>query len=191
MISCGNPGTPRNAQILVHDGLTFSRSITYTCREGYYSTGLLTRHCTVNGTWTGNVPECSGNCYTWHEFGQRWVLTTVFPLQGWIHRAGTSVSSFSSELSSIEFIPKRIKRLSNYRNSAFFFANMWAVIFPHLSGAKKVFGLNQFLSQVPSLLGEMRQIKGLEFTQGWWIGIWQTTQVGNHKIISLVEKKKS
>ncbi|MEQ2183187.1 CUB and sushi domain-containing protein 2, partial [Goodea atripinnis] len=60
-ISCGNPGTPRNAQILVHDGLTFSRSITYSCREGYYSTGLLTRHCTVNGTWTGNMPECSGN----------------------------------------------------------------------------------------------------------------------------------
>ncbi|XP_032436521.1 CUB and sushi domain-containing protein 2 [Xiphophorus hellerii] len=59
VISCGNPGTPRNAQILVHDGLTFSRSITYSCREGYYSTGLLTRHCTVNGTWTGNMPECS------------------------------------------------------------------------------------------------------------------------------------
>uniref|UniRef100_A0A669EUV2 CUB and Sushi multiple domains 2 n=1 Tax=Oreochromis niloticus TaxID=8128 RepID=A0A669EUV2_ORENI len=59
VVSCGNPGTPRNAQILIHDGLTFSRSITYTCREGYYSTGLLTRHCTVNGTWTGNMPECS------------------------------------------------------------------------------------------------------------------------------------
>uniref|UniRef100_A0A3P8W543 CUB and Sushi multiple domains 2 n=1 Tax=Cynoglossus semilaevis TaxID=244447 RepID=A0A3P8W543_CYNSE len=59
VISCGNPGTPRNSQILIHDGLTFSRSITYSCREGYYSTGLLTRHCTVNGTWTGNMPECS------------------------------------------------------------------------------------------------------------------------------------
>lgn len=61
VISCGNPGTPRNSHILIHDGLTFSRSITYSCREGYYSTGLLTRHCTVNGTWTGNMPECSGN----------------------------------------------------------------------------------------------------------------------------------
>uniref|UniRef100_A0A3B4AL78 Uncharacterized protein n=1 Tax=Periophthalmus magnuspinnatus TaxID=409849 RepID=A0A3B4AL78_9GOBI len=59
VISCGNPGTPKNAQILIHDGLTFSKSITYSCREGYYSTGLLTRHCTVNGTWTGNMPECS------------------------------------------------------------------------------------------------------------------------------------
>ncbi|KAI4818313.1 hypothetical protein KUCAC02_011657, partial [Chaenocephalus aceratus] len=59
VMSCGNPGTPRNAQILIHDGLTFSRSITYSCREGYYSTGLLSRHCTVNATWTGNMPECS------------------------------------------------------------------------------------------------------------------------------------
>ncbi|KAK0153135.1 CUB and sushi domain-containing protein 2 [Merluccius polli] len=59
LVSCGNPGTPRNSQIAIHDGLTFSRSITYACREGYYSTGLLTRHCTVNGTWTGNMPECS------------------------------------------------------------------------------------------------------------------------------------
>ncbi|XP_059898687.1 LOW QUALITY PROTEIN: CUB and sushi domain-containing protein 1 [Gadus macrocephalus] len=59
VVSCGNPGTPRNSQIAVHDGLTFSRSITYACREGYYSTGMLTRHCTVNGTWTGNMPECS------------------------------------------------------------------------------------------------------------------------------------
>ncbi|KAB5530866.1 hypothetical protein PHYPO_G00134270 [Pangasianodon hypophthalmus] len=59
VVSCGNPGTPRNALIQFHDGLVFSRSITYACREGYYSTGLLTRHCTVNGTWTGDMPECT------------------------------------------------------------------------------------------------------------------------------------
>uniref|UniRef100_A0A6Q2X998 CUB and Sushi multiple domains 2 n=1 Tax=Esox lucius TaxID=8010 RepID=A0A6Q2X998_ESOLU len=59
VISCGNPGTPRNAQILSHDGLMFSQSITYACRDGYYSNGLLTRHCTVNGTWTGTMPECT------------------------------------------------------------------------------------------------------------------------------------
>ncbi|KAJ8334650.1 hypothetical protein SKAU_G00402890, partial [Synaphobranchus kaupii] len=59
VVSCGNPGTPRNAQVLFHDGVVFSRSITYSCREGYYSTGLLTRHCTVNGTWTGTMPECT------------------------------------------------------------------------------------------------------------------------------------
>uniref|UniRef100_A0A8C1GP80 CUB and Sushi multiple domains 2 n=1 Tax=Cyprinus carpio TaxID=7962 RepID=A0A8C1GP80_CYPCA len=59
VVSCGNPGTPRNAMIQFHDGLVFSRSVTYSCREGYYSTGLLTRHCTVNGTWTGDMPECT------------------------------------------------------------------------------------------------------------------------------------
>ncbi|GAA6101124.1 CUB and sushi domain-containing protein 1 [Tachysurus ichikawai] len=59
VVSCGNPGTPRNALIQFHDGLVFARSITYACREGYYSNGLLTRHCTVNGTWTGDMPECT------------------------------------------------------------------------------------------------------------------------------------
>ncbi|XP_069079880.1 CUB and sushi domain-containing protein 2 [Pleurodeles waltl] len=59
VVSCGNPGTPSNARIVFNDGLVFASSITYDCREGYYSTGLLSRHCTVNGTWTGNPPECT------------------------------------------------------------------------------------------------------------------------------------
>lgn len=42
------------------DGLVFSSSIVYECREGYYATGLLSRHCSVNGTWTGSDPECIG-----------------------------------------------------------------------------------------------------------------------------------
>jgi hypothetical protein len=60
VISCGNPGTPSNAQVVFSDGLVFSNSIVYECREGYYATGLLSRHCSVNGTWTGNDPECTG-----------------------------------------------------------------------------------------------------------------------------------
>lgn len=60
VISCGNPGTPSNARVLFNDGLVFSSSIIYQCREGYYSTGVLSRHCTVNGTWTGSSPECTG-----------------------------------------------------------------------------------------------------------------------------------
>lgn len=46
--------------MLFSDGLVFSSSIVYECREGYYSTGLLSRHCSVNGTWTGSDPECTG-----------------------------------------------------------------------------------------------------------------------------------
>ncbi|XP_019343511.2 CUB and sushi domain-containing protein 2 isoform X1 [Alligator mississippiensis] len=59
VISCGNPGTPSNARVMFNDGLVFSSSIIYQCREGYYSTGVLSRHCTVNGTWTGTTPECT------------------------------------------------------------------------------------------------------------------------------------
>ncbi|XP_048681763.2 CUB and sushi domain-containing protein 2 isoform X3 [Caretta caretta] len=59
VISCGNPGTPSNARVVFNDGLVFSSSIIYQCREGYYSTGVLSRHCTVNGTWTGSSPECT------------------------------------------------------------------------------------------------------------------------------------
>ncbi|XP_067329772.1 CUB and sushi domain-containing protein 2 isoform X5 [Anolis sagrei] len=59
VISCGNPGTPSNARVIFNDGLVFASSIIYKCREGYYSTGVLSRHCTVNGTWTGSTPECT------------------------------------------------------------------------------------------------------------------------------------
>ncbi|XP_048355110.1 CUB and sushi domain-containing protein 1-like isoform X3 [Sphaerodactylus townsendi] len=59
VISCGNPGTPSNARVVSYDGLEFSKSIVYKCRDGYYSTGVLSRHCTVNGTWTGTAPECT------------------------------------------------------------------------------------------------------------------------------------
>ncbi|XP_075409854.1 CUB and sushi domain-containing protein 2 isoform X3 [Tenrec ecaudatus] len=58
VISCGNPGTPSNARVVFSDSLVFSSSIVYECREGYYATGLLSRHCSVNGTWTGSDPEC-------------------------------------------------------------------------------------------------------------------------------------
>ena len=60
VISCGNPGTPSNARVVFSDGLVFSSSVVYECREGYYATGLLSRHCSVNGTWTGSEPECTG-----------------------------------------------------------------------------------------------------------------------------------
>ncbi|KPP57521.1 hypothetical protein Z043_124745, partial [Scleropages formosus] len=58
-VSCGNPGTPRNGRVLFHDGLAFSHSVSYSCREGYYSAGPLTRHCAASGTWTGSIPLCS------------------------------------------------------------------------------------------------------------------------------------
>ncbi|XP_026879255.2 CUB and sushi domain-containing protein 1 [Electrophorus electricus] len=58
-VSCGNPGTPAFARIIFSDGMLFSNSVTYACWEGYKTSGLTTRHCTTNGTWTGSAPDCT------------------------------------------------------------------------------------------------------------------------------------
>ncbi|KAF7710922.1 hypothetical protein HF521_009794 [Silurus meridionalis] len=58
-VSCGNPGTPAYARIVFSEGMLFSSSVSYACWEGYKTTGLTTRHCTTNGTWTGSAPDCT------------------------------------------------------------------------------------------------------------------------------------
>ncbi|KAM6977905.1 CUB and sushi domain-containing protein 1-like [Aplochiton taeniatus] len=58
-VSCGNPGTPSYGRIVFSDGSTFGSSVAYACCEGYKTSGLTTRHCTTNGTWTGHGPDCT------------------------------------------------------------------------------------------------------------------------------------
>ncbi|XP_055272210.1 CUB and sushi domain-containing protein 1-like [Moschus berezovskii] len=58
-VSCGNPGTPTHGKIVSSDGVLFSSSVVYACWDGYRTSGLTTRHCTANGTWTGTAPDCS------------------------------------------------------------------------------------------------------------------------------------
>jgi len=45
--------------IVSSDGILFSSSVIYACWEGYKTSGLMTRHCTANGTWTGTAPDCT------------------------------------------------------------------------------------------------------------------------------------
>ncbi|XP_022426555.1 CUB and sushi domain-containing protein 1 [Delphinapterus leucas] len=58
-VSCGNPGTPTHGMIVSSDGVLFSSSVVYACWDGYRTSGLTTRHCTANGTWTGTAPDCT------------------------------------------------------------------------------------------------------------------------------------
>ncbi|XP_027385859.1 CUB and sushi domain-containing protein 1-like [Bos indicus x Bos taurus] len=58
-VSCGNPGTPTHGKIVSSDGVLFSSSVVYACWDGYRTSGLTTRHCTANGTWTGTAPDCT------------------------------------------------------------------------------------------------------------------------------------
>uniref|UniRef100_A0AAV2LT87 CUB and Sushi multiple domains 1 n=1 Tax=Knipowitschia caucasica TaxID=637954 RepID=A0AAV2LT87_KNICA len=58
-VSCGNPGTPAHGRIIFTDGITFGSSVAYACWDGFKTSGLTTRHCTTNGTWTGQPPDCT------------------------------------------------------------------------------------------------------------------------------------
>nr|XP_043886771.1 CUB and sushi domain-containing protein 1-like [Solea senegalensis] len=58
-VSCGNPGTPAHGRIVFSDGVTFGSSVAYACWDGFKTSGLTTRHCTTNGTWTGQPPDCT------------------------------------------------------------------------------------------------------------------------------------
>ncbi|XP_078449693.1 CUB and sushi domain-containing protein 3 isoform X2 [Lampetra fluviatilis] len=56
---CGNPGMPAGGSILHSDGVVFSSSVTYACWDGYQMSGLSTRLCSANATWTGVLPNCT------------------------------------------------------------------------------------------------------------------------------------
>lgn len=69
-VSCGNPGAPAHGRIVFNDGVTFGSSVAYACWEGFKTAGLTTRHCTTNGTWTGQPPDCVGKTHLIQSYSE-------------------------------------------------------------------------------------------------------------------------
>lgn len=106
-------------------------------------------------------------CYFWHESGQRWMLTS-FPAPGMNPSSWNQCFQFQFRI-EFHWAPSNLylNEIKDYQTTEIqlSFCKHTDILF-ELSRDWKVFGLNQFLSQVSSFPGEMKQRKGLEFTQG-------------------------
>ena len=59
---CGDPGTPVNGRRLI-SGYTERHTVNYTCDVGFELSGVATRMCLPNGTWSANLPTCLSKCF--------------------------------------------------------------------------------------------------------------------------------
>ena len=59
---CGLPAAqvPRGGYATT-ENTTIGIKVTYTCEKGFQLVGESTRHCQLNGTWSGNLPLCVGS----------------------------------------------------------------------------------------------------------------------------------
>ena len=61
VINCGDPGIPANG-LRYGEDFTISQNVSFQCQPGYRmeEDGSPVRMCTQNGTWSGNMPICTG-----------------------------------------------------------------------------------------------------------------------------------
>ena len=59
---CADPGTPVNGRRLI-SGYTERHTVNYTCDVGFELSGVATRMCLSNGTWSANLPTCLSKCF--------------------------------------------------------------------------------------------------------------------------------
>lgn len=61
VINCGDPAVPANG-LRYGEDFTIGQNISFQCQPGYRmeEDGSPVRTCTQNGTWSGNMPVCTG-----------------------------------------------------------------------------------------------------------------------------------
>lgn len=77
-ILCPNVTDPLNG-VVVQVNNNVSGTLTYTCNNNYHVTsGNLSRVCSINGSWSGDPPVCSGKCL-YQNYVTRWKTCDFCP----------------------------------------------------------------------------------------------------------------
>ena len=58
MVSCGDPGLPRDAT-RIGGNFTFGENLTFLCSEGFTLRGKQTTYCLANRSWSNPPPRCT------------------------------------------------------------------------------------------------------------------------------------
>ena len=59
-VSCGEPSSPPNGDLYLDQSMyMFGDSLTVQCRQGYLPRGDLSTTCSVDGSWTPILGQCS------------------------------------------------------------------------------------------------------------------------------------
>lgn len=79
MINCGDPGVPANG-LRYGEDFTIGQNVSFQCQPGYRmeEDGSPVRMCTQNGTWSGNMPICTGTNICRHDGGVQLYAAMLF-----------------------------------------------------------------------------------------------------------------